>query len=138
MSTGAAVFDILSSDSAVATATGGRISPYARNRDDDFPAVTFSVPSEEPIPTASGLLDTRSAQVSVACMARRYDTTDDLAEKVIAAMTAAAALGEHPAGGVCVTHVRFTGMDRDFLDAYDGSVALIYRAVVNLTMTVEA
>lgn len=135
MSIGAAVFAILDADTAVGAIVADRISPYARNREGLFPAVTYSVPSEEPAGAIAGAGGTaeRVAQVSVACMARRYDDADTLAEAVLVAMTAAS--GNH--AGVCIAAVRWTSLERDFLDAYDGSVALIYRVTVNLTLHVE-
>lgn len=136
MSVGKAVFDILTSAAGVTALVADRVSPYARNREGAFPAVTYSVPSEEPAApdAASGGGTDRVAQVSIGCMARRYDDADTLAAAVLAAMLAAS--GDH--AGVCIAAVRWTSTERDFLDAYDGSVALIYRATVNLTLHVEA
>lgn len=121
-----AVRDMLENDSAVASIAGDRISPYARNRDDDFPAVTYSVPREEFQNTAGETGGARIAEISIACMARRHQLADDLAEAVVAA----AQNGTH--AGTCLEGIRVQSLERDFLDSYDGAVALIYRTTVAL------
>lgn len=131
MSVAAAVFETLDADADLSAAVGGRISPYMRNRDDEFPAVLYSVPREEFVAEAITAA-TRIAEIEVAAIARSLATADAIAEKVIVA------LGSLPAAtAACISGVRSVSIERDVLDAYDGSVSLLYRATVRATAHVS-
>jgi hypothetical protein len=129
VSIAAAIHDLLTSNTAVAAIVSDRVAPYARNRDDGFPAITYSVPTEEPAQHATTGSGYRTAQVAIACMARTYDDADELAEAVLAAVVPG------DTDGACIGSVRWLSHERDFLDAFDGSTTLIYRTTVNLTIT---
>ena len=125
-----AVFETLSTDAAVIAAVAGRISPYVRNRDDDFPAVLYSVPRED-FESGNAIGGGRTCEIEISALARKLVDSDSIAEKCIAALTAA---GD---AATCLAGVRVVSIERDFLDAYDGSVSLIYRATVRASAYVS-
>lgn len=119
------LFETLDGDAAVTAVVGGRISPYVRNRDDDFPALVYSVPREEFSGGSTDIGGGRVAEIEVSALARTLEAADTLAENVIAALVSAPS-----ASSTCLGGVRVVSLERDFLDAYDGSVSLIYRTTV--------
>lgn len=110
----------LTGDSTVSGLVGTRVTPYVRNREDDFPCVVYSIPREELDTPASGTITNRSAELSVACMSRSYLEADAIAEAVIDA------LQPGTQGSTCVDSVRVTALEREYQDSYDGKPDLIY------------
>ena len=122
MSFATKIYSMLADDSAVAAIVGTRISPYARNRDDDFPAIVFQVPTEDIESDAAGLDLMRIGTGEITCLARTYKEADTLAEAVVAAIVAEA-------------NARPLTIARDYGDPYDGSQELVYRSTVSTTLT---
>ncbi len=120
MSFATTTFSLLSNDSDVAAIVGSRISPYARNHDDDFPAIIFQIPREEIESDTAGRDLLRIATVEITCMARTHIEADTLAEAVVAAIATK-------------TAARSITIDRDYGDPYDGSQELVYRSTVTAT-----
>lgn len=123
MSVAAALYATLDADTEIANYVADRISPYMRNREDDFPAVLYSVPREEMVEPDAAVH--RLAEIEVACIARNLADADDCAEAVVAALPDLT-----NATAACIDSVRITSIERDVLDAYDGGVALLYRSTV--------
>ena len=118
----------LTADATVSGLVGTRVTPYVRNREDDFPCVVYSIPREELDTPASGTITNRAAELSVACMARAYLDADSIAEAVIDALVPGTA------GGTCVDAVRVTSLEREFQDSYDGKPDLIYLTTLTATL----
>ena len=114
-------YTLLAGNGPIAAKVGTRISPYARNPNDDFPAIVFQIAREEIETDAGGRDLMRIATVEITCMDRTYLEADALAELVVTAIRGR-------------TAARSLTIDRDYGDPYDGSSELVYRATVTATL----
>ena len=120
MSFATTTYSLLAGDSDVAAIVGTRISPYARNPEDAFPAIVFQIPMEEIESDSAGRDLLRIATIEITCLARTHVQADALAELVVIAIAGKAA-------------ARSLSIGRDFGDPYDGSNELVYRSTVTAT-----
>ena len=120
MSFATTTYSLLAGDSDVAAIVGTRISPYARNPEDAFPAIVFQIPTEEIESDSAGRDLLRIATIEITCLARTHVQADALAELVVLAIAGKAA-------------ARSLSIGRDFGDPYDGSNELVYRSTVTAT-----
>ena len=120
MSFATTTYSLLAGDTDVAAIVGTRISPYARNPEDAFPAIVFQIPMEEIESDSVGRDLLRIATIEITCLARTHVQADALAELVVIAIAGKAA-------------ARSLSIGRDFGDPYDGSNELVYRSTVTAT-----
>ena len=120
MSSATTTYSLLAGDTDVAAIVGTRISPYARNPEDAFPAIVFQIPMEEIESDSAGRDLLRIATIEITCLARTHVQADALAELVVLAIAGKAA-------------ARSLSIGRDFGDPYDGSNELVYRSTVTAT-----
>ena len=120
MSFATTTYSLLAGDTDVAAIVGTRISPYARNPEDAFPAIVFQIPMEEIESDSAGRDLLRIATIEITCLARTHVQADALAELVVLAIAGKAA-------------ARSFSIGRDFGDPYDGSNELVYRSTVTAT-----
>ena len=120
MSIATTSYSLLAGDTDVAAIVGSRISPYARNPEDAFPAIVFQIPMEEIESDSAGRDLLRIATIEITCLARTHVQADALAELVVLAIAGKAA-------------ARSLSIGRDFGDPYDGSNELVYRSTVTAT-----
>ena len=120
MSFATTTYSLLAGDTDVAAIVGTRISPYARNPEDAFPAIVFQIPTEEIESDSAGRDLMRIATIEITCLARTHVQADALAELVVLAIAGKAA-------------ARSLSIGRDFGDPYDGSNELVYRSTVTAT-----
>ena len=107
-----------------------RVSPYVRNRDDEFPCVVYTIDTQD-ILVASDLEPLQySASVTVSALARSFIEAEDVATAVLDIV--AGATGTY--ASVCIRSSNATSIDRDYGDPFDGSADLVYRVHINATM----
>ena len=125
-----AIYNLLTTDAPLDALIDDRVSPYVRNREDDFPCVVYTIDNQD-ILVASDLEPLQfSASVTISALARSFIEAEDVAEAVLDVV--AGATGTY--AGVCIRSSHATSIQRDYGDPFDGSADLVYRVHINATI----
>lgn len=121
------LYALLSLDSTLSGLVGSRVSPYVRNRDDDFPAVVYTIDDQELDTDSTGSVTQRNAGVTITALARGYIEAEDCGEAILDAIDGVS--GTYASS--CIKFIRPVSIRRDFGDPFDGSTDLVYRVHVD-------
>lgn len=125
MSLGTDLRTLLTSHSALTALVSTRVSPYLRNRDDVFPAITYELQTEELTPSADGTVSKSEADAVVTVHARTFTECETIGTAVLGAISSVS-----PAN--TIRHVLPQSIERAYEEPYDGSQDLIYRWALNV------
>tara|TARA_B100000424_G_C22795224_1_gene426841 strand:- start:416 stop:805 length:390 start_codon:yes stop_codon:yes gene_type:complete len=118
---------ILTGHTALTDLVGTRISPYLRNRDDVFPAVTFDMPNEELTTDTAGNVQASLAECNITAHSRTFDECESIGTAILGAIAADSDQGE-------IKHIMPGTISRSYDDPFDGSADLVYRWTLDCTL----
>ena len=126
-----AIFKLLDDDSGIGSVVADRISPYVRNREDEFPCIVYTIDNQETTKASDlATLLTRS-DVTVTALARSMITAENVGSAIASAVTFSTPTTKE---GVCMLSSNIQSIRRDFGDPFDGSADLVYRVHVETSI----
>jgi hypothetical protein len=125
-----AIYSLLTDDSTLEDLISDRVSPYVRNREDEFPCVVYSIDNQDTFVASDLEILQKSADVTISALSRSMIEAENVGDAILDIV--ADASGTY--AGICIRSSHATSIRRDFGDPFDGSADLVYRVHIDTTM----